>query len=107
MTTLALVCLLSSLFCNVYLQETFVVCAFDGVLLYSLLAYAFLTIASLCNELFYLPFFLKFEHLSLSGELPDLLLQRDAIVGHAEAIRTQSRKPSKAHTHQILSLIHI
>ena len=29
-----------------------------------------------------------------------LLLQRDAIVGHAEAIRTQSRKPSKAHTHK-------
>ena len=28
------------------------------------------------------------------------LLQRDAIVGHAEAIRTQSRKPSKAHTHK-------
>ena len=27
-----------------------------------------------------------------------VLLQRDAIVGHAEAIRTQSRKPSKAHT---------
>ena len=30
------------------------------------------------------------------------LLQRDAIVGHAEAIRTQSRKPSKAHTHNKL-----
>ena len=28
------------------------------------------------------------------------MLQRDAIVGHAEAIRTQSRKPSKAHTHK-------
>ena len=28
------------------------------------------------------------------------LLQRDALVGHAEAIRTQSRKPSKAHTHK-------
>ena len=28
------------------------------------------------------------------------LIQRDAIVGHAEAIRTQSRKPSKAHTHK-------
>ena len=28
------------------------------------------------------------------------LLQRDAVVGHAEAIRTQSRKPSKAHTHK-------
>ena len=27
-------------------------------------------------------------------------LQRGAIVGHAEAIRTQSRKPSKAHTHK-------
>ena len=27
-------------------------------------------------------------------------LQRDAVVGHAEAIRTQSRKPSKAHTHK-------
>ena len=27
------------------------------------------------------------------------MLQRDAIVGHAEAIRSQSRKPSKAHTH--------
>ena len=29
-----------------------------------------------------------------------VLLQRDAIVGHAEAIRTQGRKPSKAHTHK-------
>ena len=29
-----------------------------------------------------------------------VLLQRDAIVGHAEAIRTQSREPSKAHTHK-------
>ena len=28
------------------------------------------------------------------------MLQRDAIVGHAEAIRTQTRKPSKAHTHK-------
>ena len=28
------------------------------------------------------------------------LLPRDAMVGHAEAIRTQSRKPSKAHTHK-------
>ena len=34
------------------------------------------------------------EHLAL------VLLQRDAIVGHAEAIRTQSRKPSKAHTQE-------
>ena len=29
-----------------------------------------------------------------------LLLQRNAIVGHAEAIRTQSRKPLKAHTYK-------
>ena len=28
-----------------------------------------------------------------------VLIHRDALVGHAEAIRTQSRKPSKAHTH--------
>ena len=29
-----------------------------------------------------------------------MLLQRDAIVGHAWAIRNQSRTPSKAHTHK-------
>ena len=29
-----------------------------------------------------------------------VLIHRDALVGHAEAIRTQSRKPSKAHTHK-------
>ena len=28
------------------------------------------------------------------------LLQRDAVVGHVEAIRTQSRELSKAHTHK-------
>ena len=35
-------------------------------------------------------------HLSQVGHFFHTLLQRDAIVGHAEAIRTQSRKPSKA-----------
>ena len=36
----------------------------------------------------------------LQRDVMVVLLQRDAIVGHAEAIRTQSRKPSKAHTHK-------
>ena len=35
-----------------------------------------------------------------SSTAPVFMLQRDAIVGHAEAIRTQSRKLSKAHTHK-------